>query len=169
MQYRDVELTDGRTVRVYPPPTIKIEAILARKYPDVQAPVVTERTKSGTEISMEITTDPEYLRKKAEVEANRDAEREELNWLFVLRGEEPPSDWDIERDQGEIIRYSDPDWKPRKGKVGKKLDYIEWDILADVGNASRITDSLRDMAGIDQEVVAQVTETFPDQVEGEES
>jgi len=169
MQHRDVELTDGRTVRVYPPPTIRIETILARKYPDPQAPIVTETTRSGTTISMEIVTDPEYLKAKADTEAKKDEEREELNWLFTLRDEEPPKEFDIERQQGDVIRYSDPDWKARKGKVGRKLDYIEWDILADVGNASKITDAMRDMAGISQEVVAQVTESFPGEMEGEES
>lgn len=167
MQYKDIELADGRKVRVYPPPTIKIEAILARKYPEPQAPIVTEKTKVGKEISMEIVTDPSYLKAKAEVEVKREAEREELVWLFVLRDVEPPSGWDIEREQGDVIRYSDPDWKPRKGKAGRKLDYIEWDIMADVADSNRIVSALRSMSGIDQEVVAQVTDSFPDQVEGE--
>jgi len=58
-------------------------------------------------------------------------------------------------------------WKPREGKVGRKLDYIQWTIMADVVNSMRVTDALRELAGIDMEEVARNLDSFPGEVEGE--
>jgi len=167
MDYKDVELTDGRVERVYSPPHVRIGAILDKRYPRPQPPVVEETTKAGKKIVMTIDDDPEYLAKLNEWNRVRNEEADELGSLFMFKDEEPPDDWDVEAEVGDEVRYFDPDWKPREGKVGRKLDYIQWTIMADVVNSMRVTDALRELAGIDMEEVARNLDSFPGEVEGE--
>ena len=167
MDYKDVELTDGRVVRVYSPPTVRIGGILDKRYPRPQAPVVKETTKGNKEIVMTIDDDPAYLEALNEWNRVRNEEADELGSLFMFKDVEVPEDWDIEAEVGEKVCYFDPHWKPREGRVGRKLDYIQWTIMADVVNHARVYNALRELAGIDMEEVARNLESFPGEVEGE--
>jgi len=167
--YRDVELTIG-TVRVYSPPLGKIDAIIA-KDPNLKLPepeVETLVLPSGKEVVSVKDDDPGYLREKKRVEELRDAKGRELMWLYALRKVEPPDDWDIESDMGDVIRYTDPEWSPRSDSaVGRKLDYIEWVVLVDGANVKAVNKVLNELAGISEEVAKQVEDSFPNTVEEE--
>ena len=169
--YRDVELTTGESVRVHSPPIGKIDVLLDRD-PELKLPepeVIEEELKSGKTVVMVKDDDPEYLKERRRVEALREEKGREMMWLFTLRDVSPPKDWDITEDLGDEIAFYDPGWKPREGKVGKKLDYIEWVILSDGANVTAINSALNELAGVSLEVASQVEDSFPGQVEGEGS
>jgi len=167
MDYKDVELTDGRVVRVYSPPTVRIAGIIEKRHPRPQAPMVKETTRANKEIVMTIDDDPEYLAKLNEWNRVRNEEADEMGSLFMFKDVVPPDDWDIEAEVGDEVRYFDPDWKPREGKVGRKLDYIQWTIMDDVVNSKNVTQALRELAGIDMEEVKGNLDSFPSPLEGE--
>lgn len=167
MDYKEVTLTDGRTVRVYRPPTRRIIAIVEKRHPRPQPPVVEETTATGKKIVMRIDDDPDYLAKLNEWSQIVNEETDELGSLFMLKDEEPPDDWDVETEVGDEVRYFDPDWQPREGKIGRKLDYIQWNIMGDVVNSMHITQALRELSGIDLEEVERNLESFPGPVERE--
>ncbi|HUX78002.1 MAG TPA: hypothetical protein VMY40_15320, partial [Anaerolineae bacterium] len=83
MDHKDIELTDGRVVRFYSPPHVRISRIVEKRHPRPQPPVVKETTKAGKEIVMTIDDDPEYLAKLNEWNRVRNEEADELGSLFM--------------------------------------------------------------------------------------
>jgi hypothetical protein len=159
MKYKDVELTSGRTVRVYTPPINKTYA-MARKKHRVEKVIVTETTKRGKTISMSIDDDPEYLAKLAIQEELIEDETEELNLLFALKDEKVPDDFNI-AEYSEILLYADPEWKARKSAMGRKLDWIEWDLLFAPADRLRVQVTINELLGTDMEVADITKESFP--------
>jgi hypothetical protein len=168
MNFKEIELTTGQTVKVYAPPSIRIFRILEKKYPEPQKKIVTEKTATGREISMIIDDDPEYELEVTERDAKIDAESQELNILFALKDEKVPDDFSMES-YLEILSYSNPDLKAREGRTGRKLDWIEWELLANPADTSRVQIAINDLISVDLEVVDQIERSFPDTVEGERS
>ena len=167
-QYRDVELTDGRTERVYRPPYSRIHANVRKRLPEPMPPVITATNVTGREISgPPLVDDPTYRAEHALWEELRNEEVDKMGSLFMFKDLKVPADWDVEAVAGAEMRYFDPDWAPREGVIGRKLDYIQWDILADDENAMRVIDKVKEMVGIDlQEVDANVA-SFQSEVAGE--
>jgi hypothetical protein len=144
----------------------KINALLD-KNPELKIPepkVVTEELKSGKTVINVMDEDPEYLAERRRIEELREEKSLEMMWLFTLRDVEPPDGWDAMAELGEEIAFYDPSWKPREGKVGKKLDYIEWVILADGANVTAINSALNELAGVSLEVASQTEDSFRGQV-----
>lgn len=160
MKYKDVELISGKIVRVYVPPVIKTYE-MARKKHRVEKVIVTETTSRGKTISMSIDDDPEYLAKLAVQEELIDQETGELNILFALKDEKVPDDFDIS-DLLDIILYADPDWKARESAMGRKLDWIVWDLLYEAADNNKVQVTINELLGVDTEVVASTKESFPD-------
>ena len=167
--YKDVELLDGRTVRVYRSPTRRIVEIAEKQLPRPQAPMVKETLATGKEVTMRIEDDPQYLADLAAWEKLINEKVDEVGALFVLKDELPPEDWDVTAAVGEEVLYFDPDWKPREGKIGRRLDYLEWVILGHSVDAMRILNAQRELSGIDLEGVAANEASFRGEVEGETS
>jgi len=168
-EFQEVELTNGETVRVYRSPTQRILAMVEAKDPEPVVPIVTETNVTGRSISMSVPTDPDYvqaLKEWNERKPGRDDEIEQLEALFMLKDLKVPENWDIEVEVGEEARFFDPDWAPREGAMGRKLDYIQWVILGDSVNAYRIQNARAELSGIDMQEVQAVTASFRDQVEG---
>jgi len=168
MNYTDVELLDGRTVHTHRPPTRRIIDRVEKLYPRPQPPIVTEKAATK-EISMSIDDDPTYLRELAEWERLTNEKVDEMGSLCMFKDLDVPDDWDVEEAVGAEMRFFDPDWAPREGPMGRKLDYIQWDILGDVMNSHRVTEALRELSGIDLEEVERNEASFRDQVEGSAS
>ena len=167
--YKDVELTDGRTVRVYRPPTRRIMEIVSKKYPEPLPEWVKEEGVTGKEFATRLDNDPAYL---AAHEAWTNLVNEEVDKrgsLFMFKDENPPDDWDVMAAVGENVLFFDPDWKPSEGKIGRKFDYIQWSILGDIVNSMRILDAQRELSGIELEEVAANEASFRPEVEGETS
>jgi len=110
---------------------------------------------------------PEYLRAKAENERLVTQKFAELENLSALRDVVVPDDFDVMVEIGEVMQYADPDWKPREGAAGRKLDYIEWVLLADIDDENTVAAALAELMGIDLEEVARIEESFRNQLEGE--
>jgi hypothetical protein len=106
--YKDVELTDGRVVRVYRPPYTRIHANVRRRFPEPQVPVVTETNVTGREISMPIPDDPDYLAAHAEWTERYNDEVDRMRALFLLKDVEVPDGWNAEAAVGEEMRFFDP-------------------------------------------------------------
>jgi len=165
-QYAEVELVDGRMVRVYRTPNRRIIAMVEKKFPRPEPPVVTETTAQGKEVSMVITDNPEYIAALAQWEETMAQEVDMLGSLFMFKDVKVPDDWDIEAEVGTEVRFYDSEWQPRDGPMGRKLDYIEWSIMGDVANSQRVLNALVELAGIDSEEVASNEASFRDNVEG---
>ena len=63
------------------------------------------------------------------------------------------------------LAYIDPDWKPRKGDQGRKLDYIEWELLRAPGDHQKVVAAIGDLAMIPEGAVDAVEDTFQGDVE----
>lgn len=160
----EVELCNGDTITVYSPPAGKIRSLVEGKYPKPQKKVVTETTVSGGTTSMVIEDDPEYLCAMEEWGDLVTKETSELNSLFSLKDENPPEDFDIEAESGMLIRYTDPDWQPRTGDIGRKLDWIEWVLLGNPGDVLRVEKAMLEMMGIDIGEISSIEDSFRGQV-----
>lgn len=167
-KYKEVELSDGQKVKVYAPRSIAMDQLLMKQYPDPQPPIVESETVGGGTIRMVIEDDPDYLRKKSEVEALRYEKLEELSALDSLRDVKVPDKWSTDS-FSYLALLADPDWKPREGKAGRKLDYIEWDLLGNPADAILVQEIRAQMMGIDMGAVDSIEASFRGKVEGEDA
>lgn len=163
--YVNVKLQSGREVRVYAPPMSKIMALSNRKHPYPDVPVVTDVSGTGEEISMQIDDDPAYMAKLREVDEARSVDIQELTFLFALKDENPPDDFNAES-FGAEMRYLNPDWKPRDGPMGRKLDWIEYVLLASTADQIILSSAINEMSTMDMEEVEAIRANFRTQMEG---
>ncbi len=176
-QFKDVTLTDGRVVRIYRPPYTRIHANVRKRFPEPikpDVPIVTEKGVAGNEISMPVPHDPDYLaavkvweQESAEWQERYNEEVDRMRALFLLKDVEVPEGWEAEAAVGEEMRFFDPEWEPTPGPMGRKLDYIMWEILGDAVDANLITNAEAELSGIDMQEVSANEASFRDQVEGE--
>lgn len=167
-EFVEVKLSNGKSVKVYAPPSIQLNQLVMKKYPDPHPPIKEAETAGGGTLKMSIDNDPEYLLEKARIEALRQEEIGELTMLFALKDEVVPEDFSMDA-VGEIVTLSDPEWKPREGKTGRKLDYLEWDLLRNPGDQIMVQKALVELSGIDLEAVKANEDAFRDKVAGKES
>jgi len=167
MNYKDIEWADGAPGRVYRPPTRSIGDNVSRRLPEPQPPVVEEENKAGKKFVTILDQDPEYLQRHAEWRRKFNEEVDKIGTLFALKDLVVPEGWSLEDEVGEEMHYFDPDFAPREGEIGRKLDYIEWHIMGDPVNANLYVDTLRELLGIDMEAVQRERDSFRGEVEGE--
>jgi hypothetical protein len=165
---KEIELADGTKVRVHIPPTQQIIAMVEKKYPKPQVPIVTDTNVTGREISMRLPADPDYLAALAEWEAITTDEINRRSALFIFKDLVVPDDWDAEA-IGAIIRLDEPDWQPTPGELGRKRDYIQWELLNNSQDALLVQQTLAELSGIDLSEVQANEASFRPQVEGEAS
>ena len=165
MNYRDVKLNDGQIVRVYMPPAVKISAVVSKKYPIPDAPIVEVKTVTGEVERIQVMDDPAYLELKAKQETAQRKETDEWYYLYALRDVKVPDSFDVEvyRD---LALMENPDWQPRTDVRGRKLDYFEWELLGDPSNYNRIQNALLQMMSIDEEIVDLIEDSFRSDVAG---
>jgi len=166
-KFKDITLSDGTEVRVYIPPTQRIIAMVEQKYPKPQVPIVTEKTVTGREKSISIDDDPTYLADLAEWEARTADEINKRSALFVFRDVQVPDDWDVEAEVGELVRLDEPDWEPTPGEMGRKRDYIQWELLNNAQDALLVQQTLAELSGINLAEVQANEASFRREVEGE--
>ena len=169
-QYKDVELSTGLTVRVYRSPLRKIQAMVLEKDPMPLPPLVSEQVRSGRVETIANPSDPDYLQALKEWREREPARKEQidiLEGLSMLRDLKVPDDWDVEQVAGDIARFHDPDWKPREGPMGRKADYLQWEVLGDPIDAYRVEIARAELSGIDEEEVRANQASFRDNSEGE--
>lgn len=175
-EYKEVELFSIGKTRVYIPPNTKIASMLRKKYADrypaqpaQQIKLATQKGQPAEYETILTATGPEYeawRRACDAIDDERFTEANGLNFLFALRDVDVPGDFDADTQFGDEARFIDPDWKPRTGKLGRKLDYIEWVVLANSHDQALVSSAMNQLIGIEPEVVADVKDTFPDNVAG---
>ncbi len=116
---------------------------------------------------MSMEDDPEYLAQKQVVETQRMAVLQEAYTLFALKGVVVPEDFDITEKFGDELSYLDPDWRPREGKSGRKLDYVDYILLANSNDTLLVSEAINELVSIDQEVVDAIEDSFQDDVSAE--
>jgi len=166
-KFKDIVLSDGTEVRVYIPPTQRIIAMVEQKYPKPQVPIVTDTTVTGKEISMPKPDDATYLADLAEWEMQTADEINKRSALFVFRDVHVPDDWDVEAEVGELVRLDEPDWEPTPGEMGRKRDYIQWELLNNAQDALLVQQTLAELSGINLAEVQANEASFRREVEGE--
>lgn len=174
-----VTFSNGMEVRIHVPPRVIRELVEAAfpKPPEPEPPVRSDTTVTGKVISMTIWDDPAYLKAHErweevdvpEWESKVIQETDRRGTLFMFKDLEVPEDWDIEAEIGPIIRMDDPDWEPTPGELGRKRDYIQWELLVDQEDLMLVQTTLMELAGMSEEGIAGFLKSFQRQVEREAS
>jgi hypothetical protein len=155
---KEVELSTGVTVTVAPVPQ-KMYDIIRTKYPDPPVPVLEDdRTATGEPIRFENRKDPNYLRALQEAEQARQVAWAEAMLLFGLPEVQVPDGWQPPIEELEYL--TDGQWEPRQGDTGRKLDYIEWDLLRVMADYQKVQAAINQLAMISEEAVAAIEATF---------
>ncbi len=174
-----VTFSNGMEVNIYAPPRI-IRTMVEEEHPKPPKPEVPEKTetlRSGREETLTFPNDPDYQErvkywKDVEVpewEAMVAEETDRRSALFIFKDLEVPEDWDIEAEVGAIVRMDAPDWKPTPGPLGRKRDFIQWELLADQEDALLVQITLMELAGVSQERIKSFLDSFQRPLEGEAS
>ena len=173
-QYKDAVLLSIGEVRVYRPPTMKINRMVSAKYKYPPQPTTTLEMYRGKGQPKESETillveGPEFDAWREECDAIDQARYTEINdnnYLYALKDVVVPDDFDAEADFGKFARRIDKAWKPREGEDGRVLDYLEWVVLGVGDDTVTVGDAMDELLGISQEVVDDVKESFPGDVAG---
>jgi hypothetical protein len=155
---KEVKLSTGVVVTVHPVPQ-KIYDVIRMRHPDPPVPVVEDtRTATGEPMRYENRDDPDYRAALAEAERARQTAWAEASLLFGLPDVEVPEGWQPPVEELEYLTGGQ--WKPREGEKGRKLDYIEWGLLAVVGDYQRVQAAINQLAMVSEEAVDAVEVTF---------
>lgn len=133
----EITLSNGRRVRVLPVPPFAISAVESR-------------------FPLPETDDHERFRQALEARA---AAVRETGWLMALPEVTVPSDWTFPDALERIGIHA------REGEVGRRLDYIEYELLRSTDDVKAVLDIMHGPLG--EQEVAQAVATF--QSEGEEA
>lgn len=158
---KQVTLSTGVTVTVAPVPQ-KLYDVIRMKHADPPVPILeSDKTATGEVMRYENRKDPDYQLALREAEQARQIEWAKAMLLFGLPEVEAPNDWEPPIE----LAYIAPDWKPREGELGRKLDYIEWELLRTIGDHQKVTAAINALAMISEEAVDAIEATFPDDLE----
>jgi hypothetical protein len=164
MEDNTVTLSTGETIELcHIPPGLR--DVINKRYPMPEPPIVETKTATGEILRIAIEDDPEYLAECARIETQRSKAWNDGYILASLKKVTVPDDFDMETAWGEELRYLDPDWQPRVGKMGRKLDYIEFDLCANTNNLNLVSDKINKMMGIDMEVTESIMDSFPSDIQ----
>jgi hypothetical protein len=172
--YKDVTLQSIGKVRVYRPPNMKIHRLVSGKYkyppqPTSEIEMYRGKNEPKEKETILLVEGPEFDAWREEcdaLDAARFAEINDANYLYALKDVSLPADFDPEAEFGDFARLLDEDWKPRGGPNGRRLDYLEWVVMGTGDDAAIVSEALNSLLGIDQEVVDDVKDSFPGDVEG---
>lgn len=166
MEDNTVTLSTGETIELcHIPPGLR--DVINKRYPMPDVPIIEVKTATGETQKVAIEDDPEYLAKCTRVEGQRNQAWNEGYTIASLKNVIVPNDFDMEAEWGEELRYLDPDWQPREGKIGQKLDYIEFALCANINDMNAISDKINKMMGIDTEVIESIEDSFRSDIQEE--
>jgi hypothetical protein len=155
---KEVKLSTGVVVTVHPVPQ-KIYDVIRMKHPDPPVPILEDdRTATGEPMRFEHRDDPDYKAALREAEQARQTAWAEASLLFGLPDVEVPDGWEPPVEELEYL--TDGQWEPRRGEQGRKLDYMEWDLLAVVGDYQRVQAAINQLAMVSEEAADAVEATF---------
>lgn len=166
MEGNTVTLSNEKTIELCHIPA-GLKDVINKRYPMPNMPIIEVKTATGETQKVAIEDDPEYLAECIRVEAQRDQAWNDGYTLAALKKVIVPDDFDMEAEWGDECRYLDPDWQPRIGKMGQKLDYIEFDLCANINDLNLVSDGINKMMGIDTEVAESIEDSFPGDIQEE--
>lgn len=159
---KQVTLSTGTIVTVAPVPQ-KVFDVIQMQHPDPPVPVLEDnRTATGEPMRYENRKDPGYLAALAEARQTRQVKWAEAMLLFGLPEVGAPEGWSPPQEE---LVYISPDWKPREGRQGRRLDYIEWELLRNPGDFRRVIAALNELATVPEEAVDAIEATFQSDLE----
>lgn len=165
MTTKEVRLSTGVVVTVHPVPQ-KIYDVIRMRHPDPPAPVLEDdRTATGEPMRYENRDDPDYREALRQAERARQTAWAEASLLFGLPDVQVPEGWEPPAEELEYLTGGQ--WEPRQGDKGRKLDYIEWDLLAVVGDYQRVQAAINQLAMVPEEATDAVEATFRGDLEVE--
>ena len=160
---KEVKLSTGVVVTVHPVPQ-KIYDVIRMRHPDPGVPVLEDdRTATGEPMRYENRDDPTYKEALQEAGRARQTAWAEASLLFGLPDVEVPDGWEPPAEELEYLTGGQ--WEPRQGKTGRKLDYIEWDLLAVVGDYQRVQAAINQLAMVPEEAADAIEATFRSDLE----
>lgn len=156
--YEELELTNGTKVKVSPVPSFAIAAAVGTVTMP-EPPTIKIQTAAGHEEPWPDTS-PEseayqvYLRAKEIAEAARNKKQNELTLLMGLPEVTPAEgeDW------FEPLAYVGIE--PRAGKLGRKLDYIQYVLLANPLDLTRVFDAINTISFPREDAIRAQMESF---------
>ena len=155
---KEIKLSTGVTVTVHPVPQ-KIYDVIRMKHPDPPVPILEDdRTATGEPMRYENPDDPDYRKALREAERARQTAWAEASLLFGLPDMQVPDGWEPPTEELEYLTGGQ--WQPRQGEKGRKLDYLEWELLAVVGDYQRVQAAINQLAMVSEEAVDAVEATF---------
>lgn len=160
MVSKEVTLSSGIVVKAVPVPQ-KVYDVIRVRYPDPPVPVV-EGDLMGEKYRKEVTDDADYLRELAAAEQSRQLAWAEAMLLFGLPEVTVPDDWQPPVDD---IQYIDPDWLPREGVRGGRLDYIEWELLTTIEDERKVIVTLNELSMVSGEATDAIEDSFQGDLE----
>lgn len=166
MEDNTITLSTGKTIELHHIPA-ELKDVINRRHPMPSVPIVETKTATGEVMKTAIEDDPGYLAECKQVQATRDAAWQEAYCIAAFKKVQVPDEFDVETEWGDELRYLNPDWGPRPGKMGRKLDYIAFDLLANTADAALVSIKINKMMGIDTEAIDAVEDSFPSDVQDE--
>jgi len=155
---KEVKLSTGIVVTVHPVPQ-KIYDVIRMKHPDPPVPVLEDdRTATGEPMRYENRDDPDYKEALRQAEQARQRAWAEASLLIALPKVEVPDDWEPPAVELEYI--TDGQWEPRQWEGGRKLDYIEWGLLAVVADYQKVQAAISQLAMVPEEATDAIEGTF---------
>ena len=162
MTSKEVTLSSGIVVKAVPVPQ-KVYDVIRMKYPDPPVPIrSTDKTATGEAMRFEAPDDPDYLAELATADRSRQLAWAEAMLLFGLPEVVVPDDWKPPADE---IKYVDPGWSPRKGVQGRRLDYIEWELLVTIVDNQKVIAALNELSMISEEAADAIEDSFQGDLE----
>jgi len=160
---KQITLSTGITVTVAPVPQ-KVYDVIRMRHPDPPVPVLESKaTATGEAMKYENRKDPDYQEALRDAKQARQRAWAEAMFLFGLPEVVVPDEW--EGPPVTELAYLAPDWKQREGDQGRKLDYIEWELLRTPGDHGKVVDAINELADVPEEAVDAIEATFRGDVE----
>jgi len=160
----EVELTTGHKLTVRSVPPYLVDRATAKiVLPDPPVRIIKSQLPGGGEERLLDEQDPEYILAVNRTREERTVVTTELFWAYGITNVDPPEDDAWKREVEEYI----PDIKWRAGKLGRKLDFLQFAVITAQEDMLRIQGAIMDLTRPSPELVAEQMRIFRDQIPGE--
>lgn len=165
----EVKLSSGRVLRLRAvPPYLLMEA--GKRIIDPKPPLVEIESQipGGGKTFFEDATNPQYQQALLESQLKRGHLLDETNWLYGLPDVVPPEDDSWKDDILDAL----PGLEWRDGKRGRKLDYIQYVVVASQADLDRIRKKFNELgeeSQTDESLMESVEHSFRGDVQGNDA
>jgi len=169
MSSKKVTFPSGKKATIYSVPQ-KFYDEIRMAFPDPPVPVIEldpSKIAGGGRALFKDHDDPDYQAACEEVAQKRRTKWLERLMYRGLKDVRPPKDWQVSEVQIEEARYftEDSDWQPRQGKIGRVLDYIQYEFFESPGDSMFFMDVVNELSDVPEEATDAIEATFRSDVE----